>query len=794
MKYLLLAISTFLFYYTVHANILNVPSIDYPTIQAGIDAALVGDTVLVQPGIYVENISFMGKNIVVASMYLTTSDTSYIEQTIIDGNQINSVVRFESMEDSTALLSGFTVTNGSSMLGGGGILCFAFSSPTLEYLNITGNIAPGGGGVMCFGYANPQLNNVTIKGNTSVLFGGGLYCEFSSNPSLDHVTIRDNISFQDGGGLYFLDSCNALLSDVLIENNYAERSGGGIGCENGSEITMNHVDLYNNSAELNGGGLYSIASNPYIENSLIRNNLADAGGGVYSVLSQSTNLVDVLVDNNRAYKDGGGIALIESDIGLENVTIRHNTANENGGGIYGDASNPDFHASNRSNMYLNFAGRAGNDFFALNSQLITIILDTFTVNVFPAEYQVYPFTDFAFSVLNAKVQRTTSDLYVSPSGSNKNSGLSADQTLKTISFALTKAISDNQNPQTIFLGFGTYSAESNGEIFPLNMKDFISITGDSDSVVVLDAESQSSVVVFDQDQGISLRSITLTSGSAIEGGGVFCRDSDPILERVTIHGNTAENGGGIYSSERSTLSLLNSTITGNNVTTGGAIYCQNDNMTLVNSILWNNFPQEIYVDEAADSAMLTIAYSNIQGGVNSIISTPTTHLYWLDGNIDSDPLYVDATLHNYRLQETSPCINSGVQGVSIQYDNGNKTLVIPAMEYSGIAPDMGAWEFPEIIEGLAGNSQVPLYFELYQNFPNPFNPRTRINFSLPKADHVTIEIYNSLGQLVETVLNKNMFAGIHGVDFDGSNYASGQYFYRIMTSRENMVRKMILIK
>jgi predicted outer membrane repeat protein len=769
---------------------------DYGTIQEGIYAASMGDTVLVQPGTYMENISFMGQNIVVASLFLTTSDTSYISQTIIDGNQSNSVVRFESMEDSTALLTGFTITNGSSMLGGGGIFCFAFSSPTLENLTIRGNTGAGGGGVMCFGYANPRLNNVTIKGNTSILFGGGLYCEFSSNPSLDHVTIRDNISLEDGGGLYFLDSCNALLSDVLIENNYAERSGGGIGCENGSDISLTRVELYNNSAEFFGGGLYSIASSPTIKNSLIRNNLADVGGGIYSVLSQSPNLVDVLVDENRAYKDGGGIALIESDIGLENVTIRHNTANENGGGIYGDASNPDFHASNRSNMYLNFAGRAGNDYFALNSQLITILLDTFTVNDFPAEYQVYPFTNFAFSVLNGIVQRTTSDLYVSPSGSDKNSGLSADQSLKTISFALTKAISDNQNPQTIFLGLGTYSAESNGEIFPLNMKDFISITGDSDSVsvVVLDAERKSSVVVFDQDQGISLRNITLTNGSAIEGGGVFCRDSDPFLERVTIHGNSAENGGGIYSSEKSTLSLLNSTITGNNVTTGGAIYCQNDNITLVNSILWNNFPQEIYVDEAADSAMLTIAYSNIQGGVNSIISTPTTLLYWLDGNIDSDPLYVDETLDNYRLQETSLCINSGVQNVSIPYDNGNKILEIPAMEFSGVAPDMGAWEHQEPVSGLAGNTAAPLHFKLYQNYPNPFNPRTRINFSLPNADNVTIKIHNSLGQLVETILEGKLPAGIHGIDFDGSNYASGIYFYQILTSKNHEVRKMMLVK
>jgi predicted outer membrane repeat protein len=767
---------------------------DYGTIQEGINAASVGDTVLVEPGIYVENISFFGKNVKLASLYLTTLDTTYISQTIIDGNQSDSVVRFESMEDSTALLSGFTLTNGSNMLGGGGIFCFAFSSPTLENLIITGNTGAGGGGVMCFGYANPRLINVTIKENTAVLFGGGLYCEFASNPTLDFVTIRDNMSFQDGGGLYFLDSCQASLSDVLIENNYAERSGGGIGCQTGSNISLNRVELNNNTAEFFGGGLYSIASSPHIENSSIRNNIADEGGGIYTTSSQSPDLVNVLIEDNRAYKDGGGIALMESDVSLENVTIRNNVANEKGGGIYGDASIPDFDVSNRSNIYLNFAGSAGNDFYALNSQLITVILDTFTVNDFPAEYQVYPFTDFAFSVLHGKVQKTSSDLYISPSGSNDNTGLSTDQTLKTISYALTKARGDQQNPQTIYLDFGTYSAGSNNEIFPLNMKDFISITGDSDSVAVLDAERQSSVVVFDQDEGISLNSITLTGGSAIEGGGILCEESDPYLNRVIIHGNTAEYGGGIYSNRGSNLYVLNSTITDNEVTAGGAIYCQNNNTTLVNSILWNNLPQEIYIDEAADSAMLTIAYSNIQGGEIGINVTATTNLYWLEGNIDSDPLYVDATLDNYRLQETSPCINSGEQNMSIPYDNGNKILEIPAMIFSGVAPDMGAWEYQEIIDGFAGNTAGPLHFNLYQNYPNPFNPLTRINFSLPTADNVSIKIYNTLGQLVETVLEEKLPAGLHGIDFDGNNYASGMYFYQILTSNNVQVKKMMLVK
>ena len=129
------------------ATIINVPA-DQPTIQEGIDAAVDADTVLVQPGTYVENINYNGKLITVASLFLTSQDTSYVSQTIIDGSYYPielSVVTFSSGEDSNSILIGFTIINGTGnyvgmFIGGGGIVCM-YSSPRLENLNISDNTA-----------------------------------------------------------------------------------------------------------------------------------------------------------------------------------------------------------------------------------------------------------------------------------------------------------------------------------------------------------------------------------------------------------------------------------------------------------------------------------------------------------------------------------------------------------------------------------------------------------------------------------------------------------------------------
>ena len=122
----------------VEATIINVPD-DFTAIQDGINATSDGDTVLVQPGIYYENLHFGGHNTALASLYLTTGDTFYISQTIIDGDSAGTVILFDYGEDRSAMVTGFTIRNGAAGMGAG-IFCSS-ANPTISHNIIMDNFA-----------------------------------------------------------------------------------------------------------------------------------------------------------------------------------------------------------------------------------------------------------------------------------------------------------------------------------------------------------------------------------------------------------------------------------------------------------------------------------------------------------------------------------------------------------------------------------------------------------------------------------------------------------------------------
>jgi len=94
------------------------------------------------------------------------------------------------------------------------------------------------------------------------------------------------------------------------------------------------------------------------------------------------------------------------------------------------------------------------------------------------------------------------------------------------------------------------------------------------------------------------------------------------------------------------------------------------------------------------------------------------------------------------------------------------------------------------------HTPIPSEFKLEQNYPNPFNPSTEIRFSIPKDSHVKLELFNTLGGKVATLMNKEMSAGSHNYQLSISNYQlpSGIYFYKLQSGSFSETKKMLLLK
>ena len=728
---------------------------NFTTIQEGINASSNSDTVIVYPGTYFENVDFIGKDITVASLLLTTGDESYIDSTIIDGDHQGSVVTFENNETNDAVLMGFTIQNGSG-------------------------------------------NQTTVYNN----WGGGIFINFSS-PS---------------------------LKDLMIKNNSA-RSGGG--------ISFSSTDAY---------------------------------------------LEAVTIKENHAYQSGGGIIIIRL-------------------APYPTNSNIYFDPTNKCNIYNNSAGRYSEIFIAENhTPVINIIVDTLTV-LEPDLNFVSKFSNIYLDIEHAWLQQVEHDLYVSPNGDDSNSGLTANEPLKTIQWALTKIKADSLNPRCIYLAEGIYSPASNEQLFPLNMRAYISIIGSGIYETILEEPEGKAAFIYGwYDNFIKLSSFTARnrtgnyitkspinlSFSSSELSNILIENCDCInasaigstedititdvkiynnngmkavvcgsypdqeitakLNNVIFIGNDQyepSSGGGaisvscrkyvsiknclfaknhayddtwpkanIYLLENDTLDFFNN-IVYNNSSNGGAISLgQGGTINIANSIISGNSSPYLFLTSRGDEpTYVNISHSLIQGGTDpSILHFAGPEPYgvefiWGEGIIDEIPQFLGGDEYDplyYQLTELSPCVDTGTPDTT--------GLFLPPWDLlqnhrvwdgdgDGIAIiDMGCYEFDA--EPYVGTTQYQIPNTQYQltNYPNPFNPETKIVFNLPEEGNVKLEIYNIKGQKVKILLDCYMSPGRsemiwNGRDDNGKAVSSGVYFYKLnVNGKTEKTKKMLLLK
>lgn len=295
------------------------------------------------------------------------------------------------------------------------------------------------------------------------------------------------------------------------------------------------------------------------------------------------------------------------------------------------------------------------------------------------------------------------------------------------------------------------------------------------------------------------------------GGGIFLiRNSYPVIINNIIYKNQAFGGGGV-SSYKCNPVFINNTIVYNSAGHGGALDCLFTFPSFFNTILSKNSSLVGSQVHITTPGAPNFYFCDVQDGTEAFGYNHTNEGNYNGtyiSNIENDPMFLDTASDNYQLSDNSPCIGAGNDSIRIsnlsyyapQHDfNGN-----PRPGPSNSHPDIGACEnalknssteIKEIQKHKAGE------FRLYQNFPNPFNPNTNIEFRIPESGFVKLIVYDILGKEVETLINEYKSTGIYKVEFRADNLPSGVYFYQLksINAKKNAegytkAKMMLLIK
>jgi len=314
---------------------------DFETIQEGLAAASSGDTVRVLEGTYTgaqnRALDFGGEGI------LLIADAGPAA-TVINCEGADRAFYFNSGEDTTAVVHGFTVTNGYGDAGGGGVYCLA---------------------------SGAKFVDVIFSGNDAVSFGGGAYTNTGGVTVFDGCEFRGNETGGSGGGAYTFNS-TMIFRGTRFESNTAESWGGGVVSYSHGDVTLRDCDFYDNTADYGGGAYcYLIATLEVYGCTFTENTGTNGGGGIYcrdgETYIYGSNFIgndtegqaggvrffeatgacaigSVFFENEAGYA-GGAIECNTCDPSIERCTLVRNHAGSLGGGIFLYESSPEIEAT-----------------------------------------------------------------------------------------------------------------------------------------------------------------------------------------------------------------------------------------------------------------------------------------------------------------------------------------------------------------------------------------------------------------------------------------------------------------
>jgi hypothetical protein len=459
---------------------------------------------------------------------------------------------------------------GNSAASGGGI---ANHTGTLSVANSTlsDNIASSTGG----GIANTgtlTIANSTLSGNTASSAGGGI-AGYAGTLTLINSTLWGN-SADSGGGVYSFDTLT-VTNSILAGN--AATAGGGI--HSSGELTITNSTLTANSAN-RGGGIYRgrFSSTGTLSNTIVAGNVASSGPDTYylpGMLSGSNNLIG----------DGSGVSPWVDGINGNQVGTASSpidpllsdwTQFDDGSwGYYLLPGSPAVDSGDNS-LAVDSAGQP-----LTEDRLGSVRIQNGTVDLGAVEgvragnsAQTYTVTSLEATVANDGVLTFLE-------------AFQAAARNQPVGDAVAGSFSERDTIQFAVGVSGTIPVDD-GE---LSISGDLSIEGPGTELLTFDAQGRNRVFLIRPNVSLNLRGLTVTGGSADEGGGVYNHSGMLTVARATLSGNSASgSGGGIYNADNGTVTVTNSVLSGNSAggSGGGICNARYGRVTVTNSALSGN--------------------------------------------------------------------------------------------------------------------------------------------------------------------------------------------------------------
>ncbi len=529
-----------------------------------------------------------------------------------------------------------------------------------------------------------EEDTITITAFREQISGGGIRIH-EGDVSLNYCRLEKCSNLKGGGIHCAISTLN--IRNSSITGNSSQFSGGGVYCDN-SFLSLTNCTISGNSASEDGGGFYCYNSSPSITNCIIQNNTAgDDGGGIHCSYSTPT-IIGCRISDNSAIDNGGGILCYSSSSSaITNCTISGNTTGDDGGGICCGFKTAIINCAVTGNT----ADQVGGGIRCGSNTIEDCLISENTTDNYGGG--IYCFNQDP-TIRNCMISNNLSHGY--GGAVYCRSGASPEIILTTISgntahkhgggiycyksrpTVAKTSISWNTTSQS---GGGIYCYSSSPTFADC------SITGNTASSLYFGGGGG---IHCNESSPSFANCVISENNSERNGGGFYCsRPSMPTFSGCTISGNsTAGDGGGLYCGRDSTPLITNCTITGNTASHyffgGGGVFCDDSSPKITNCILWNDWPDEICDYSGAP----VVTYTDIQGGWEG------------EGNIDSEPFFVEEEWGDYRLLWGSPCIDAGTPG----FEDPDSTIIDMGAYYYDQSKELTVYLSPEITEIAPGDT------------------------------------------------------------------------------------------